>query len=111
MAGAAALLAACGGGGDGGSGGEQASGLIAKPQDTTSQAKRGGVLKTNIDSEPQTFDPMFADRGSAQRNSRMQSRLMELKPGVGGPANGEVIGDLAQSWEVSGDGTQITVKL
>jgi ABC-type transport system substrate-binding protein len=41
----------------------------------------------------------------------MQSRLLELKPGVGGPASGEVIGDLAQSWEISGDGTQITVKL
>jgi peptide/nickel transport system substrate-binding protein len=112
LAGAGAILAACGGGESSSKAAkEKASGLISPPVDTTKQAKAGGVLRSNIDSEPQNFDPYFADRGSAQRNSRMQSRLLELKPGVMGPASGDILGDLAESWEMAPDGLQLTMKL
>jgi len=113
LASAAALLAACGGGsGSGGnSSGAKAGGITTDTVDETKSAKVGGVIKSNIDSDPQSFDPMFTDIGGAQRNARMQSRLFEVKPGINAASTGEVIGDLADSWEFSPDKLQLTVKL
>src|SRR6478736_570009 len=64
----AAFLAACGGGDDKGSSGSSGalspgdatkpdkSGLIAKPEDTSKSAKRGGAYKWSSNSEPLHFD-------------------------------------------------------
>lgn len=40
-----------------------------------------------------------------------QSRLVQFKPGIMEPAGGELIGDVAESWEFSPDKTQLTLKL
>src|SRR4051812_27611456 len=73
----AALLAACGGSDDKGSSSSAAlpsgdatkpdkSGLVAKPEDTSKSAKRGGTYKWSSASEPLHFDGGI--QGQAQLN-------------------------------------------
>src|SRR3954454_14847836 len=60
----AAFLAACGGSSTNSSsngaknGDSGSSSLVIKPTDTTSQAKRGGVLKDYAQAEPRSLDPV-----------------------------------------------------
>src|SRR5690606_26102970 len=72
----AALLAACGdgnddggtsSGGDGGGGGGQASSLVSKPVDSSSSAKRGGILNIHKDQDQPDWDPLAAS-GAATTN-------------------------------------------
>jgi peptide/nickel transport system substrate-binding protein len=107
---AAALLAACGSdGGDEAKGG--ASGLVAKQEDTTRDAKRGGVLKLSTATEPQHFDPHALTSAIASFTEMMYSRLVQIKPGHLKQADGSVEPDAAESWELSPDKTQISFKL
>ena len=119
----AAFLAACGGSDDksSSSGGlptgdamkPDRSGLVAKPEDTSKSAKRGGVYKWSSASEPLHFDGGV--QGQAQLNvfnGLAYGSLVQNKPGVGIPSTySEVVGDLAESWEVSADKLSITFKL
>jgi peptide/nickel transport system substrate-binding protein len=114
----AAFLAACGGSssnsssssgaktGDGGS-----SSLIVKPTDTTSQAKRGGVLKDYAQAEPRSLDPVNPLADYNRIAPFVYSTLLAAKPGHLSSATGELQGQLAQSWETSPDGLQITFKM
>jgi ABC-type transport system substrate-binding protein len=106
----AALLAACGGGGGDSEGGED-SGLVSRPRDTFSQAKRGGVLKDHTRAEPRSLDPINPQADLNFTASDVYSTLLVEKPGHLKPSAYELQGDLAQSYEVSGDGLQITMKL
>jgi len=114
---AAAFLAACGGGdegGDGATGGSKdTSGLLAKIEDTTKNAKRGGIMKWTQASEPLHFDGQA--QGQAQLNiynGMVYEALVRNKPGVGEPTTWtEVLPNLAESWEFSPDKTTITFKL
>jgi peptide/nickel transport system substrate-binding protein len=121
-AGAGAFLAACGGGnGNGGSGSTgggggssgSTSGLITSPGDTTSQAKAGGGFVFPAQADPGHLDGQA--QGQVQLNvynSFVYEALVRNKMGHMEPSsNTDVEGQLAQSWEVSGDGTQITFKI
>src|SRR3954464_7777619 len=58
----AAFLAACGGGDSGGSSGgsKESNSLVAKPVDTSKQAKKGGVLKDRNFGDPPSLDVIQA---------------------------------------------------
>ncbi len=105
-----ALLAACGS--DDGGGGEGSQGLIAKPVYIgPDKATRGGVLKDHFVAEPRGLDPITAQAALNQNAEAVYSTLIVEKPGRFEPSAYEMQGDLAQSWEISGDGLQITMKL
>src|SRR5438477_9658486 len=110
----AALLAACGGGSSksGNSSGEaNKSSLIAKQEDTSKQAKRGGTLKTSIATDANAWDPYFTGSWFGTLGAVVFSRLTVVKPGLGEPSSGEIGGDLASGWESSPDGMTATFKL
>src|SRR5688572_33223110 len=70
----AALLAACGGSDDKPA---ATSALMAKPVDTSKEAKRGGTYAIARDLEPVTLD-IHLSRAATQR---VYSRLLIVKPG------------------------------
>src|SRR6478736_8743478 len=108
LAATAALLAACGGGsGDskpaGGTNNPDKSGIVYNPGDTTKSAKRGGVFRTRLATEPLNFD-LYNFNASLQPFSNVVgSELLKMKPGYMEPPSLAVDGDLAQSWELSPD--------
>ncbi len=104
----AALLAACGGE-DGGGGGK--SSLVVKPEDTTRQAKRGGVYKASITTDAGSWDPHVRGAWFGTLAGVLFGRLTVIKPGEGKATAGEIIGDLAEGWEFSPDGLTATFKL
>src|SRR6185503_19578704 len=97
----AAFLAACGGGSGGDSKPKESSGLISAPVDTSKTAKRGGVLKASRNTDVPNFDAFTTSVPNRQPVLGGYSRLLQLKPGYMQTANGEVIADLAESWELS----------
>jgi peptide/nickel transport system substrate-binding protein len=102
-----ALLAACGGDSD--SGGDSHA-LLAEPEDTTKQAKRGGIMSFWRDREVDTSDPHATTR-NAPGSISTYSRLFLRTPGYLAPQPVEFAGDLAQTWETSPDKLQTTLKL
>jgi len=109
----AAILAACGGGDETSSGPKDTSGLVSEIVDTSKSAKQGGQLKWYQTSEPNHFDGQA--QGQAQLNvynGLAYGSLVQNKPGYKEPSsNTEVVGDLAESWEVSPDKLTVTFKL
>jgi ABC-type transport system substrate-binding protein len=105
----AALLAACGGDDRGSSG--DTSGLLTVKEDTSRQAQRGGIYKTHITSNPAGWDPMFRGAWFGTLGAVLYSRLAIVEPGKGERSSGNVVGDLAEGWEFSGDGLTATFKL
>src|SRR5581483_3731061 len=80
---AAALLAACGGSDSGSgtkAGSTPATGLLAKPEDTTRQAKRGGVYLSSRSNDIEHSDPHFTTQ-AAPGTAEVYSRLFRRKPG------------------------------
>jgi len=107
---ATAFLAACGGGSDG----EEAtdnSTLLSKPVDTTKVAKRTGVIKDRTHADPPTLDGIGANSPWNAVGPHIYSGLVAFKPGILKPTENEVVGDLAESWEIAPDGLTITLKL
>ena len=107
----AALLAACGGGGsDNGNGGDS-SGLVTRPEDTSSRAKQGGVWPHLLASDVQTLDPNNTTSGSAHAPYGY-SRLFLYTPATYPDLpTGAVDPDSAEGAEISPDGLRVTVKL
>jgi ABC-type transport system substrate-binding protein len=105
----AALLAACGGS-DGESGQAQSS-LVAKIEDSTKQAKRGGIYKASIATDAGSWDPHVRGAWFGTLGGMLYSRLTVVKMGQGQATDGEIVGDLAESWELSPDGLTATFKL
>jgi peptide/nickel transport system substrate-binding protein len=105
----AALLAACGGS-DGDSGGDSQS-LVSKPIDSTSQAKRGGISKWYFPSEANHFDIHTGQAPLNVPKNFAYSNLTQNKPGHLEPSQYDLAGDMAESWEWSGDRLQLTMKV
>jgi len=105
----AGLLVACGGGESGGQ--RDSSGLVTKPVDTTKEAKRGGAIKDYIRGEPATLDPFNPNAALNVVSRSVHGMLLREKPGHLKRADGVIEGDLAESWEFSPDGLQMTMKL
>lgn len=117
-AGAAAIgLVGCGGSDDGGGSGStsQDSGLLSKPVDTTSRMKPGGTLKTVfISANPPSLDPHTSQGFTTLTAIAAYTypRIFKFKPAkYPAGALGDVEGDLAESYELSGDKLQLTLKL
>ncbi len=105
----AALLAACGGGGSD-SGGESSK-VVSPPVDTTKQAKRGGVLKDRSFGDPPSLDVIQATVSWNPFGFGVYSSLVQPEPGYFKPRGEGLMPDVAESWESSQDGLQITLKL
>ena len=103
----AVSLAACGSGSKAKSNASVVSSLITRPVDATKEAKRGGVFKWFWKGDPPNFDPSFASTLNRTPKNLANSLLVQIKPGYMAPQTSEVIPDLAESWEVSGDKTEI----
>jgi peptide/nickel transport system substrate-binding protein len=115
MALGAAFLAACGGGSsNNGSGGTQASNsVISQPVDTSKDAKRGGTILDWVGSDSASLEivsPLAGGAGNAVA-SKVYSTLVREMPGYLKPSEGKLAGDIAESWEMSPDNLQITLKL
>lgn len=90
------------------------SGLLTFPVDTTAQAKPGGVLKHFDTADVTTFDPIATTSFSAQSRIAAYTypRMVKFKTGKFPDfASGEVEGDLAESFEVTGDRLQVTFRI
>jgi ABC-type transport system substrate-binding protein len=108
-AGGAALLIGCGGS-DGDS--DDGNALVSQPVDSTRQAVKGGIMQSHLTSEGLHFDPTTATSAIYAHSSHAYSRLVRYKIGtVADPPDGSVEGDVAASWEMSPDGTTVTMKL
>ncbi|HXH21508.1 MAG TPA: ABC transporter substrate-binding protein [Dehalococcoidia bacterium] len=104
----------CGGGGDGGSGGGpiDASGLLGERVDTTKQARPGGTFLGLTTSDVTSFDPLTSPSFTTQVVAGwVYSRILKVVPGYKVPSQGDVEGDLAESYEVSPDKLVVTLKL
>src|SRR5689334_15273662 len=113
LAGSAAFLAACGGSDSGGSKdtgqSKNVSSLIVKASDESKNAKRGGTYKSRGTFEPSTLDPhQFPNNFYVYQ---CYSNLWMIKDGVIDYANGDVEGDIVESWELSPDKLTLTAKI
>jgi ABC-type transport system substrate-binding protein len=108
-------MVGCGGGDDnGGSGDGGDTGLISKPVDTTSRAKAGGTFKSFITADATTFDLLATTSFSAASLIGVYAyqRLFKYVTGkYPEPSTGDVEGDAIESYEYSGDRTQLTLKV
>ena len=105
----AALLAACGG--NEGASGDDAASLVVTPKDTSKEAVRGGIYRSNNDRSFSTLDPQASGTTGAGRDLGYQ-RPLAVKPGYLEPATPGVLeGDAGASWEWSADRTTLTMKL
>ena len=108
---AAAFLAACGGG-DSGGGGEPVSSLITAPVDSSKQAKRGGVLKWFHGGEPANLDVQVDQAPKNLLKNMVYGHFVDEKAGVlEPPSYQDVVPEMMESWEWSGDGLQLTFKM
>ena len=77
--------------------------------DETKNAIKGGVYKTRNTFEPSTLDPhLFPNNFHVYET---YSNLWRIKDGIIDYSDGEVVGDLVDSWETSPDKLTITAKL
>jgi ABC-type transport system substrate-binding protein len=111
-AGAGALfLAACGGGGKD-SDPEQHSKLLSPVIDESKNARRGGVYKNLALRDPGgVFEPHTSGTGAISIVAYTYSALFYIKPGYMGPTQGEIEGDVVESWEMSPDKLTLTLKI
>jgi peptide/nickel transport system substrate-binding protein len=96
-------------GATGGTGGSASP--LTTPEDTSSQAQRGGTLKTYITTDAGGWDVHVRGAWFGTLAGPMWSRLTVVEPGLGEKSSGDIVGDLADSWEVAGDGLTVTFKL
>jgi ABC-type transport system substrate-binding protein len=96
-------------GGSSGGSGSTTNSLLTEPVNETANAKRGGVLKSRNSFEPSTLDPQqFPNNFHANAT---YSNLFRIEDGVLSYSTGNIVGDLVESWELSGDKLTITAKL
>jgi ABC-type transport system substrate-binding protein len=115
----AAFLAACGGsdsgGGaksNGGSGNDaKGNSLVTTAQDTTKTAVRGGSFKDRATGDPNTLDISGAINPLNISARLAYNTLVRVNVGVGKQSDNTIGPDLAESFETSPDGLQITMKL
>ncbi len=118
-AGAAALsMVGCGGGDSGKSpadtGPVDKSGLLSTPQDTTAQAKPGGMFKNVLSADVTSLDPLSSSSFTSQDVIAVNTypRMLKFKPAkYPNLADGTSEGDLGESYELSADKLSITFKI
>jgi len=112
--GAAALsLVGCGGGSKGGGGNQAAvqQSDVAR-DDTSAQAKAGGIYRTIQTADPTNFDPTLSTSFTAQGvAAHVYSRLLKFDTGPGIVQLSKVTGDAAESFQASDGGQTWTFKL
>jgi ABC-type transport system substrate-binding protein len=107
----AASLIACGGDNEGGQD-DAGSGIVNKPVDTTRQAVKGGTMQYFQTAEALHMDPTNGTNLVFAHTVHAYSRLLRYKVGtVFDLPTGEVEADGASSWEISGDGLTVTMKI
>lgn len=107
----AMFLVACGGSDSDGASQTPKSDLVAEASDTSKDAKRGGTLKLSIATDSGSWDPHVRGAWFGTLGAIIYSRLTVVKVNGGASTTGEIVGDLAESWEFSGDGLTATFKL
>jgi peptide/nickel transport system substrate-binding protein len=110
VAAGAALLAACAGG-DSGGGDSAANRLVAEPVDTVKEARRGGTMKDRGFADPPTLDVANANNPWNTPGFCVYSALVMQSTGYLKTGERELVPDIAESWEISPDGLQITMKI
>ena len=106
----AAFLAACGGSDKGSGSKEQpASSLMNPIVDETKDLKRGGVIKS-AQPVPLGFDP-HQTSGGVLHVWHNYSSIFKVVEGHTTRASGEMEGEVADSWELSPDKLQLTIKM
>jgi ABC-type transport system substrate-binding protein len=115
VAAAAISLIGCGSGDGGGSSSntKDSSGLLGEKVDTTKQAVAGGTWPSYRDEDVISLNPLVNTQGAAQSEliwgySMLVKHSFAVGHGVGAEA---ITGDAAESWEISPDAMQITLKL
>jgi ABC-type transport system substrate-binding protein len=106
----AALLAACGGGGESGTTVEDTSGLVTPYVDETKQAIRGGTLKSRASFEIVHMDPQVTGNHTGPAPAFF-STVVRIADGYLQDPDGEIEGDVLESWEISADKLTITAKV
>src|SRR5690242_3325209 len=104
VAAGAVFLAACGSSKSPASGSNSTAALLTKPTDESPKAVTGGKLIA-ASRVLESLDPIGSS--AIGINFMMYSTLWRKKAGHLSPYNGDVAGDLAEKWEVSGDQQQI----
>jgi peptide/nickel transport system substrate-binding protein len=95
-------------GGATGATGPATGGLITNPVDESAKAVSGGKF-VSASRVLTSLDPIGSS--AIGINYLMYSTLWKKKAGYLEPYSGDMVGDLAEKWEVSGDQLQITVTL
>jgi ABC-type transport system substrate-binding protein len=110
---AAAFMAACGGSSDssGGSKGDKSSLVTKAIEVQPAQAKRGGLLRVRATGDPATLDPSGAINPLNPPARIAYNTLVRIGHGVLKWPENTIVPDVAESWEITPDGTQITMKL
>jgi peptide/nickel transport system substrate-binding protein len=109
LAASTAFLAACGGGSDNHESTNRSS-LLSEVRDETKDVKRGGVYKGALQIDIYSVEPQSLTGGTVS-TALGYSGLFREKDGVGDWPSGEIIGDVAQSWEMSPDKLTMTIKV
>jgi peptide/nickel transport system substrate-binding protein len=114
LAASAAFLVACGRGDSGDKAVADKSGLLTTLTDTTSAARRGGILPLHKTDGAQSIDPIttvnasaFNEIGPIYSTLIRFGRHAERKI----PGATTIAGEATQSWEISPDGLRVTHKL
>jgi peptide/nickel transport system substrate-binding protein len=96
----------------GGTTGATSSGLTTKPVYTApAQAKRGGTFRDFAQGAVESIDPYSGQRGLNDVADKVFSSLFTEKPGKLEDSGHVLQGDLVDSWEMTPDGLQATLKL
>ena len=95
-------------GGATGASGPATSGLVTKPVDESAKAVAGGKF-VSASRVLTSLDPIGSS--AIGINYLMYSTLWTKKAGYLEPYSGDMVGDLVDKWEVSGDQLQITAKI
>ena len=110
---AALSLVGCGSGEESGTGLKDASGLLGEKKDSAAEAVPGGTWLSYREEDVISLNPLVNTQGAAQSELIWgYSMLVKHSFGVGemiGPES--IVGDAAESWEISPDAMQITLKL
>src|SRR4051812_3624965 len=105
----AILLAACGGGSSSNSPQQPASSLMRPIVDETKDLKRGGLLRSS-QAVPLSLDPHQTSAGVLHVWHNYSS-IFKVVEGHLTRAAGEMEGEVADSWELSPDKLQLTIKM
>jgi ABC-type transport system substrate-binding protein len=110
----AAFLAACGSGSESGGTQSDKSSLVMAPVDTTASAKPGGTIKHWADGDAVHFDGTASNANGVINwvSAFAYPRMLRFQtPKYPQQGKGEVEGELAESYELSGDKLTLTFKL